>query len=247
MHKGIIIFIGVVMMACTPKPTAQEVVDAAINAAGLTSIHSSKGSFDFRDKSYEFRRQDGLFIYSRIQSDSTGAIIRDVYSNNGLERFINDTIAEISDEKRSAYANSVNSVIYFAFLPLWLNDEAVNKLYVGEELINGKAFHKVSVTFQQEGGGKDFEDVFLYWFDKEDYSTDFIAYSYITDGGGVRFREAYNARKVNGVIVQDYRNYKPKDKNSDLMEIGKAFDAGELELLSTIDLKNVEISSSMNE
>ena len=58
----------------------------------------------------------------------------------------------------------------------------------------------------------------------------------------MRFREAYNTRKVNGVLLQDYRNLQPKIEGGiDFDEIEKAFENDQLEELSLIILKNVKI------
>ena len=140
------------------------------------------------------------------------------------------------------YSNSVNSVHYFAMLPYGLNDPAVNKKFIGETNINGKDYFKVEVTFKKEGGGKDYEDVFLYWFNKESYKLEYLAYSYITDGGGMRFRESYNERFVNGLRFLDYRNYKPESKDVSLVDLDSLFEAKQLKLLSKIELKNIEVN-----
>ena len=79
-------------------------------------------------------------------------------------------------------------------LPFGLNDPAVIKEYLGQKVINQQLYEKVKVTFLQENGGKDFEDVFVYWIHAESKTVDFLAYSYLTDGGGVRFRQAINRR-----------------------------------------------------
>ncbi|WP_187696423.1 DUF6503 family protein, partial [Xanthovirga aplysinae] len=224
-------------------PTAQEVVDKAIQASKTDLLNHAEASFSFRDKQYEYQRDGGQFVYTRIQTDSTGNIIRDVYSNEGLKRYIEREETSLSEKKQNAYANSVNSVIYFAFLPLWLNDAAVNKNYEGINTIKGKKYHRIRVTFNQEGGGDDFDDIFLYWFDTEDYSMDYLAYKYNTNGGGMRFREAYNVQTINGITIQDYHNLKPRKKGSiSFDQIDEAYKKGELEELSTIELKNIKIN-----
>ena len=44
-------------------------------------------------------------------------------------------------------------------------------------------------------------------------TTQFGTYSYIeSDGIGLRFREAFNERYINGIRFVDYNNYKPKLK-----------------------------------
>ena len=138
-----------------------------------------------------------------------GLRVHDHLTNGGLWREVAGEKVVLSIKDSAAYANSVNSVIYFALLPYFLNDPAVIKTYLGTEVIGEKEYERVMVTFQQEGGGKDFEDEFIYWFDGDTYHLDFLAYNYITDGGGARFREAFNARQINGVRFVNYTNYKP--------------------------------------
>ena len=135
----------------------------------------------------------------------------------------------------------VNSVVYFALLPYGLNDQAVNKIYVGQSTIKDEVYHKIKVTFNQEGGGEDFQDVFIYWVGEDDHKVDYLAYSYETDGGGIRFREAYNERVINGVRFVDYVNYKPKDIQ-DLEVLDQEFEKGNLEELSKIELTDIKVN-----
>lgn len=245
MKKLILIFL--VVAACSgPTPTAQEVVDQAMAQAGAAKLNSAEASFTFRDIAYTYMMKEGEYIYSRIQQDSSGNQVKDVLDNEGLFRYINDSLINLNAEKRAAYTSSVNSVIYFAFLPFRLNDAAVNKSYAGEVEIKGDSYHKIKVTFDADGGGEDFEDVFYYWFDTQDYSLDYLAYSYNEEdeGTGMRFRVAFNLRKVNGVLIQDYKNLKPKVKDSVPLEaIDQAYMDGKLEELSLIELEDVVLSN----
>ncbi|MBO0340673.1 DUF6503 family protein [Flagellimonas profundi] len=219
-----------------------DILDNAIKASGLEKLKNAEASFDFREYHYNYKRDKGRFEYIRSWKKTDGTKIRDVYTNNGLERYVADTLVELTGKRRKAYTNSVNSVVYFAFLPLWLKDPAVMLHSMGTTVIKGKEYYKIRVTFKEEGGGDDFEDVFLYWFDVDDYSMDYLAYKYKTGKGGMRFREAYNVRKANGVTIQDYRNFKPKIRDSfSFNHIEKAFAQGHLEILSEIELKNVKI------
>lgn len=79
------------------------------------------------------------------------------------------------------------------------------------------------ITFAKEGGVEDFENVFYSWFDMEDYSKDYLAYCYIEKKGtGMKFRKAYNTRRINGIMIQDYVNMKPKSKELNLEKIHEA-------------------------
>ena len=222
-----------------PKSQVQEIVDNAITFHGMDDLDNSSFTLTFRNMDYTYINENGMYEYTRTQTDSAGRVIFDRMDNDGLIRKIDGDTAELTDERRAAFTRSVNSVIYFFRLPFGLNDPAVNKTFVRETEIKGKTYYEIKVTFTQEGGGEDFDDVFLYWFDKEDYSMDYLAYLYHTDGGGMRFREAINQRRVNGILIQDYVNLKPEDEGIDIMTIAELYEAGELKVLSEIINENV--------
>ncbi|MEO1255256.1 MAG: DUF6503 family protein [Bacteroidota bacterium] len=242
--KNILPFLTLsIFLSCSNTPSSQQVVDAAIKASGSEKLLSSEVSFTFRGVTYTYTRSEGNYTFSRVRKDTFNNEMKDILTNNGLVRYVNQVETDITSEKRDAYAASVNSVIYFAFLPLGLNDNAVNKSYISKVNIKGKQYHKIKVTFNQEGGGEDYEDVFYYWFDTEDFSMDYLAYSYNEeDGKGMRFREAFNSRLINGVVIQDYKNLKPKVKGSvSLEQIDQAYINEGLEELSLIELKDIRI------
>ena len=70
---------------------------------------------------------------------------------------------------------------------------------------------------------------------------DYLAYLYHTDGGGMRFREAINPRRVNNMLIQDYINLKPEDEGIDIMTIDELYNQGELIELSRIINEKVTI------
>lgn len=227
----------------TPVEQAQEVIDQSISYHGLHVLDNAEFSLTFRERAYTYKNEKGRYEYTRTQTDSTGAVVKDILNNLGFARYIDDVKAELNEERTGAFTRSVNSVIYFFRLPYGLNDEAVNKTYLGTADIKGKTYHEVRVTFEQEGGGEDFDDVFLYWFDTEDYSMDYMAYLYHTDGGGMRFREAINQRTVDGAVVQDYINMRPEDEKIDIMTIDELYEAGELRVLSEIINEDIQIKA----
>lgn len=238
-----ILFILVTLTSCKKEIplSAQDIVDKTIEVSGGEKYLNAEIDFDFRDKHYRSVREGGKFQYERQFQDSIG-IIKDVLNNDGFQRFVNDTLTKIPDSMAVKYTSSVNSVHYFALLPYGLNDAAVNKSSLGEVSIKDKLYHKIKVTFSQEGGGEDYEDVFIYWIEAETFKANYIAYSYIEDDGvGIRFREAYNERFVNGLRFVDYNNYKSEDATMDLLGLDKAFESDSLKLLSKIELENIEV------
>lgn len=237
-----IILGAILIVSCSEinNSDPQYIIDKAINAAGGEKFSDFLVDFDFRDKHYHGMRENGEFQLERHFTDSLGEV-KDVYTNDNFIRTINEEIANIPDSMAFKYMNSVNSVHYFAMLPYGLNDPAVNKRFLGEIQIKNNTYLKVEVTFDQKDGGKDFEDVFVYWFDKETYKLAYLAYSYITDGGGMRFREAYNERVVGGLRFLDYNNYKPINNIMDPSISDSLFLKNQLKLLSSIELKNIKV------
>ncbi|MBT8320702.1 MAG: deoxyribose-phosphate aldolase, partial [Eudoraea sp.] len=150
--------------------------------------------------------------------------------------------AMVADTMAVKYANSINSVHYFARLPYGLNDKAVMKRYLGESVIAGKTYHKIEVTFQKEGGGDDFDDIYVYWFNKITNKPDYLAYEFLVDGGGKRFRKALNERYAEGIRFVDYLNYKPATQEVSVYELDSSFMQNELELLSRIELKDIQVN-----
>jgi hypothetical protein len=225
--------------SCGPD-RAQELVDKAIQAHGGKSFESVRIEFDFRGRHYSSTREGGIFTYTREFTDSLGNV-KDVLTNDSFRREINGRLANITDERAKAFSNSVNSVIYFALLPYGLNDPAVRKTYVGAATIKDKAYELVKITFDKEGGGKDFEDVFLFWINQQNSRVDYFAYSYISDGGGIRFREAINPRIIEDILFQDYNNYKPTSDSVTLNQMQVLFEANALEKMPVIELANVKV------
>ena len=227
------------LSACKDK--AQRIVDSAISTHGGRTFNSFVLEFDFRGRHYTASRDGGKFTYSREFTDSTGQI-KDVLDNEGFTRYRNNSALDIPEERKKAFTRSVNSVIYFMLLPFGLNDDAVNKEWIEETTIDGRPYEVIRVTFDQAGGGEDHEDVFLYWFHREKNTMDYFAYSYKTEGGGIRFREAVNPRKIGGILVQDYINYKPADESIPVDSLERMFLSGTLERLSEIRLENVSVT-----
>ena len=248
-----LVLIAFIVLSCKNEVkekalTAQEIIDQSIEVSGGEKLENSVIDFDFRGNTYEAERKEGKFSLRRISGNEDYLFIFDVITNNGFNRhvIVEDTsdirTIKVADSMVLKYSASVNSVHYFSTLPYGLNDKAVNKILLGEEQIKNKNYYKIKVTFNQKGGGEDYEDIFIYWIDNKLFKVDYLAYSYNEDDGkGMRFREAYNERYVNGIRFVDYNNYKTEDALTKLFDLGKAFENNQLKLLSKIELKNVNV------
>ncbi len=225
------------------KPdSAQWIVDRAIEAQGFDQIANKQIAFDFRDKHYTaIYAEDGSYVFTR-SFQKGDSLILDSLTNLEFKRYINENEQEISDEWRARYAASVNSVLYFALLPYRLNDEAVIKTYAGKQKLEEKTYDLVRLSFKQEGGGEDFDDEYLYWFNDKTGKIDYLAYNYAEeDGRGVRFRKAFEAHEVDDFIFNQYLNYGTDNGDVELSSLGDSLEMGRLELLSQIVNENIVV------
>lgn len=230
------------LAACAEgEPDPQEIIDRARAVHGSEVLDQAVVEFDFRGKHFTVRQEDGVFSYARTYTDSTGARVREVLDNEGLSRTMDGERVSLSDEQVRSLETAVNSVVYFALLPHALNDPAVQKRYAGDARLNGEPYHKVEVTFRREGGGRDYEDRFMYWIHKEDYTIDYLAYHFHTGEGGTRFREAVNPRTIEGVRFADYLNFTSDTLGTAIERYGEVMEAGGLRKVSEVVLENVQV------
>jgi hypothetical protein len=223
------------------EPTAQEIIDKSIAASGGENYITNDISFRFRDIIYRAEGPVNKRILKRsFVKDSIR--ITDVKSPSGLQRAVNDSLVVLSDSMANVYANSINSVHYFAYLPYGLNDAAVNKKYLGKVKIDSTAYHKVEVSFDKIGGGDDYDDIHVYWFDSKTYKPAYLAYEFHINGGGQRFRKAFNERVVGGIRFVDYQNYKNSQLNHPIQSIDELYNLGALELISEIKLEDIIVN-----
>ena len=203
-----------------------------------------KIEFDFRDYHYSLERNQGFYSYSRQITKEGKKIVDLMTSVDILKRFENDSLVFLQDSIRKLYSNSLNSVMYFFQLPSPLKDPAVNAKLLNSVEIEGNSYWTLKITFDQEGGGDDFQDEYRYWISKKNYQIDYFAYNYLTDGGGSRFRKSKNLRKQLGFLFQDYINYKPEVNFLPLDSLPSFFEQGKLIELSLIENKNIEVKKT---
>ncbi len=222
------------------------IIEKTLEAHGSHLLNKSITEFDFRNDHFKVTRKGGSYSYERTRTDSTGNQLHDVLTNAVFYRERNGQRVELTEKDSSSFSSSVNSVVYFALLPYFLKDRAVRKTRLENVMLKGKPYFKIAVHFDQEGGGKDFEDEYVYWIHREHFTLDYLAYNYQDGAGpetrGARFREAYGVRTVNGVRFADYRNFKPKAATElNIETFDQLFENEGMELLSLVELSNLKV------
>ncbi|MEQ9299381.1 MAG: DUF6503 family protein [Cyclobacteriaceae bacterium] len=214
---------------------AQTYIDNAILVHGGDRFLGRTVEFDFRKIHYSVARTEDKFIYTRsFQSDSLGSVQDTLVNSSSFTRHRDGQLEELSDNWQGRLGNSVNSVLYFTQLPFGLNDPAVVKKYLGEATIESQRYHKIQVTFKKEGGGDDFDDIYMYWIHMDEFTLDYLGYEFSVDGGGSRFRKAIDRQVIDGIVFQNYINYKAEDKDTPIGKHDELFDKGQLIELSRI-------------
>lgn len=251
--KKVIGLVGIVilMIACKNESkqsmtefselTVNEIMHKTMEIHGSNLIENSTMTFSFRSADFMVNRKNGDFLYGRLTTRDRDTIT-DHYTNKKTTHYINGIPQQLPDSVLTIITSGVNSVVYFAQLPYSLDGDAVNKKIKGSDTINGERYYEIEVTFDENGGGEDHDDVFLYWIHEQDFTVDYLAYSYCEEECGLRFRESVNRRVINGVIVQDYNNYRAKNQDPELTDLDDLFQKDGLELLSEIKTENVNLS-----
>ena len=216
---------------------AKKIINQCVSAHGGKLYEKVHISFDFRQFHFVIKTNKGDYYYERTYTDSTGNKMRDVLQNGIYLHEKNGEKTSLSQKMEDRYRESVNSVAYFMLLPYKLKDKAVRSTYVGSTEIDGNTYDKIKVWFDQEGGGRDYEDIFCYWIHQKNHTLDYLAYS----NGGPRFRKVSKRDNVGGIIFQNYDNYKILDDQISADQYDDAFLSGKASLLSKIEQTNYSV------
>lgn len=231
------------LAACsTGPPDADTLIDDAIAAHGMQALDDAVVSFTFRGEAFTVVREDGRFAYTRTYTDDEGHRVEDTLSNDGLTRTVDGESEGIPADEHGAALTAVNSVVYFALLPYFLQDPAVQARYLGADTVRTQPYHQVEVMFAEEDGGPDHEDRFIYWFHTQERTMDYLAYYFHTDDGGSRLRIAENPRTVGGIRFQDYGNHEAPHLAEDAIErYGQYVGTDSLQHVSDIALRDIAV------
>lgn len=245
-YRKLILFLFTLsfLYACntTKEEDAKTIVSKTIETHGGAAYEDMDVSFDFRKFSLRLRQNASQFIYERFSTDSMGNTVHDSLYNNGFSRMLNDTIASLSEKETDKIKNSVNATAYFVLLPYKLSEPAVKLKYLGKKEIGEDQFFKIGVSFDEKGGGKDFEDHFCYWVNTKTHTMDYLAYA----SGGPRLRKVNGRDTVAGIIFQNYDNYQVLDSISEPQNYDDAYISGKIKLLSVIKNENYKNNKLVN-
>lgn len=219
--------------------TAAKWIEQTNVAHGTTTLKEDNLRFTFREYQYGLTQKKHQKLYSRTRIIGGDTLTDTLFNGRDFRRWINDHPVTVSDSLKQLYAASINSVLYFIQLPEVLNDEAVQSAYMGEVTILGEPYVSLKVTFQQEGGGEDYQDEYRYWIHQKTHLIDFLAYRFYSGKGGTRFRKVSHRERVNGMVFQDYENFSSPTPFPPLDSIASLYTEGKLKKVSDIQQKEI--------
>ncbi|MEM1023707.1 MAG: DUF6503 family protein [Myxococcota bacterium] len=213
----------------------------AIEAHGVERLRTARVEFVFRGERFAMARRQGRFLYERLRQTVNGRRERLVLGNEGAGLFLNGRPVNVPPDQLAVLGENLNSVVYFASLPLPLLDAAVQVERRPDQAVGGVQYQVLKVRFREEGGGSDHDDEFRYWLDRQTGLIAFMAYSYGRNEGGVRFRVPIKKHEVEGVVFTDWANFGNEDERTPLDELPQLWEAGTLPKLSEIVLEQIRI------
>lgn len=230
--------------AATAEPP--EIVQRSIEFHGGPLYTASTASFDICSRSGCFAvtstMEGGLFTHT-VQ-EAQGERQRWVRTtNDSVEVREFGRPLDVAPDQQQAWRDWVMQRVYFALLPFRLADPSVLYQDLGPTDWQGRALHRVHVTFET-GSSTDASDEYMYWFDPESARLEQFAYTYVNTNGtrGLRFRRLHNYRRIGGILLFDQENLGRDDHSLPLVEVTAETVAERLRPVSQVRLEDPRIT-----
>lgn len=226
-------------------PDVLPVVTKAIEHHGGDLYESSETSFEIVSASGAFRvevRRDGGLYRHVVESETPDGLRRVTATNDAVEVTVDGEPVRLRRRQERRWRSHVDARVWFPFLPYGLAGDGVflHDRGLVEWPVEGggtRELREVKVTFQP-GSSSGADDEYLFWFDPESGRLEQLAYSF---AGGVRFRRAFDFRRVDGLLFADHENFGVDGEGYRVDQVTPEFVAGEMEHVSTIRLRDVEV------
>jgi hypothetical protein len=135
--------------------------------------------------------------------------------------------------------------MYLFSLPFGFNDPAAVKTYLGEVILMEQPYHKIKITFMLNPLDRTIHDnTYVAWIHKTRFTLDYIGYLLNEpEEKGTRFLQATNPRKIEKMVVQDYRVFKPAQDSIPVQpeDLDQAWAANQLITFPSIQVTQIKI------
>lgn len=234
--------LGSPVAAAPAKVERLEIVDRSIQYHGGERYSHSETSLQVCSRSGCYRvsaKIDGGLYELEAAGEVRGVKRRIRATNDSLRRWKDGALVPTDRERQRELRDWVMARVYFCFLPFRLNDGSVFKEDQGIEVWEGRLLHRVKVTFAA-GSSSDADDEYLFWFDPESGRVEQFAYSFSGNPGGLRFRRAFNYRRVGGILFFDQENWGIDAPDLSIDQMNAEF-VRSLGRVSTVELEDIRV------
>lgn len=142
-----------------------------------------------------------------------------------------------NDREEAAYA--LGQVLFFATFPHHLRYPAITTEFIGVDTLEGRSYYRVGVAFLQTISGYAPEDRYVCWINDQDFTLDYLAFSFERNGGGARFFKALTRQEAGGLLFSAYQAYLPPDGNVDLAGFGQLYLQNRLQFAARVEHNNL--------
>ncbi|MEM7048851.1 MAG: DUF6503 family protein [Acidobacteriota bacterium] len=219
-----------------------KIVEKAIAHHGGETFAASRVTLDLCSRSgctdLTVETRGGLFDH-QAEGEARDQQRRVRVTNQSVEAWIDGEAVELTAETELSYFRWVTAKVYFAFLPLRLADPNVFFEDQGMERWGERELQRVKVSFAEDSS-PNANDQYLYWFDPESGRLEQFAYSF---SGGLRFRPAFNYRRVGGLLFFDQKNLGINAPDLDIDMIDPEFVDSRMEQVSTVTLEDIAVEA----
>lgn len=245
--------IGVILVllayGCNQKVTndlaqldGKELLENAVKAHGEQLYTGATVRFMMNENDFDLKRDGYNYRYEMSRQTDTATHTAVTY-NGGFEFLIDGELVSQGSRMEVIIRNRLSAVAYDFYLPFeLLANDAIHR-YLGTEIVRGKEYHKVEVTFKQIDIEVPDNRIIMFWIDVKTNEIDFIAKQ---DGGREtrkQFMAAANKRRQNGLLISDFETYRTKNLNKDVAidSLGYYYNLGAMQLGRSIIYKNSEV------
>lgn len=233
-----LVLVGTSQLQADGPGNRLKVIDQSIEYHGGSVYGGSETRLRLCSKSGCFRivsRTEGGFFDHDVSSDSGGRRVR--VTNEAVETWGNGVPEPIAGDQEQHWRDWVSQRVYFPFLPYHLNDDSVYKEDLGMVEWNGKPFHLVKVRFEERSSSSASSE-YLLWFAPDTARLEQYAYSF---EGGLRFRVAFNFRRVGGILFSDNENHGIDGRGLTVDLIDESYVENEMTHISTVRLEDIGV------
>lgn len=240
--RWILLVVAVVPLSATVHKRL-DIVDESIAFHGGETYQRSSTRMTMCSKSgcYDLGSKiDGGLFELEVEGPVAGHRRRARITNDTVEAWQDGMALQLDSADERSIRNWVMARIYFVFLPFRLNDPSVFKEDQGSEVWQGVSLNRVKISFAP-GSSSGADDEFLFWFDPESGRLEQYAYSFAGNPGGLRFRRAFNHRRVGEILFFDQENWGINGPGLTVDQIGPD-EVTSWNLISTVTMDDITVS-----